>query len=90
MSREVLQGFKMSFELYTIQNITCPSNEIAAYIDGELSLSHELELDAHFAHCQVCSNELNQQKLFLRQLDASLKHESELELPENFAFSCRM
>ncbi len=74
----------MSFELSTIQNITCPSDEIAAYIDGELTLAHELELDSHFADCQVCSNELNQQKLFLRHLDASLKHESDLELPKNF------
>src|SRR5690349_12215641 len=61
----------------------CPSYEIAAYIDGELDQSRELELSMHFAACDVCSQELNQQKQFLCELDAGLK--GEIELPSDFA-----
>ena len=75
----------MSFEIQpTIQLIECPTDDIASYIDGELNLARELELDDHFSGCQACVVELNQQKQFLRHLDVSLKHESELELPANF------
>ena len=62
----------------------CPSDEIASYIDGELDLMSELELDAHFAECSVCAGELNQQKQFLCELDSSLKFENDLALPANF------
>lgn len=66
------------------QNFVCPTDEIAAYIDGELTSAREMELDLHFAGCANCSSELNSQKRFLRDLDLSLKHESELDLPDNF------
>jgi anti-sigma factor RsiW len=66
-------------------NFKCPSDEIAAYIDGELSPKREFELDAHFVECSVCADELNQQKQFLCQLDSSLKHEKGLDLPADFA-----
>ena len=66
-------------------NFKCPSEEIAAYIDGELSPKRELELDAHFIECSACTDELNQQKQFLCQLDLSLKHGNELDLPADFA-----
>lgn len=65
-------------------NLNCPSDEIAAYIDGELDLMREFELDAHFATCEACSKELNQQKQFLCELDAGLKSESDLALPVDF------
>ena len=41
---------------------SCPTGDIAAYIDGELSPDHESELDLHFADCSVCTYEMNQQK----------------------------
>jgi anti-sigma factor RsiW len=66
-------------------NFRCPSDEIAAYIDGELSPKRELELDAHFIDCSACVNELNQQKHFLCQLDSTLKHEKDPDLPADFA-----
>ncbi len=68
-----------------IDNFACPSDEIASYIDGELDSKRELELDVHFSQCSICAGELNQQKLFLRELDSTLKHEGELALPANFA-----
>jgi len=66
-------------------NFTCPSDEIASYIDGELTPKRELELDAHFMECSICADELNLQKHFLCQLDSSLKQGAELDLPPDFA-----
>ena len=62
----------------------CPSDDISSYIDGELDIERELQLDAHFANCEVCSGELNRQKQFLCCLESSLKNESDLVLPANF------
>lgn len=62
----------------------CPVGEISAYIDCELPAERELELDLHFASCRTCNQELNEQKQFLRGLDATLRSEAELALPENF------
>jgi Putative zinc-finger len=67
-----------------MNNLTCPSDEIAAYIDGELGAERELELDAHFVACETCIGELNLQKQFLNELDAGLKGGRELDLPVNF------
>src|SRR5436190_12740079 len=63
---------------------TCPIDEISAYIDGELDAAREFEMDLHFAGCQTCACELNEQKNFLRNLDVSLGHDREVELPPNF------
>ena len=65
----------------------CPTNEISAYIDGELDIVRELEMDAHFAICPDCTIELNQQKQFLCGLNASLNREQDIELPSNFTRS---
>lgn len=65
-------------------NLNCPLDEIAAYIDGELDPAREFDLDAHFLICEACSEELNQQKQFLCELDAGLKGEGELALPADF------
>jgi hypothetical protein len=63
----------------------CPTDEIAAYIDGELSAARELELDLHFAACSPCQRSLNEQKQFLCRLESSLKQDRDLELPPDFA-----
>lgn len=73
----------MNFQIETNENL-CRQNDIAAYIDGELSSGEELKLELHFANCVSCRNELNEQKNFLRALDVCLEKEKELELPENF------
>ena len=66
------------------QIFECPTDEIAAYIDGDLDPSCEFEIEAHFAGCEICSHELNQQKQLLCGLNSSLKHEKDIELPANF------
>src|SRR5215207_7269746 len=62
----------------------CPRIEIAAYVDGELSPREEFDLEMHFAVCETCSAELNEQKKLLYALDFALENEDEIELPENF------
>ena len=62
----------------------CPRTEIAAYLDGELSPREEFDLELHFAGCETCSAELNEQKKLLCALDFALEHDDEIELPENF------
>lgn len=63
----------------------CPREEIAAYLDGELSPSAELALEHHFAKCQACLAELNLQKKMLSALDFAFDKKEEIELPKNFA-----
>lgn len=63
----------------------CPSPEISAYVDGELSSHDELELEMHLAGCRICVEELNLQKSFLNALGSSLDGEKEIELPADFA-----
>jgi predicted anti-sigma-YlaC factor YlaD len=64
--------------------ISCPREEIAAYIDGELSSREELDLEQHLAVCPTCLAELNEQKKLLSALNFALEDENEIELPENF------
>lgn len=63
---------------------SCPREEIAAYVDGEISPREELELEMHFAGCKICAEELNSQKKLLCALDSFSLKEKEIELPENF------
>ena len=72
-------------ETLMIEDIGCPSYEIAAYIDGELDLSREMEFELHLTKCDLCSVELNRQKHFLCTLNASLMQENDIELPPDFA-----
>ena len=67
--------------------IACPSPEISAYIDGELSPLAELQLEQHISGCPVCADDLNLQKSFLIALDHSLEEESKIELPKDFTKS---
>jgi len=73
----------MTSQISQIQD-TCPSGEISAYIDGELSPLDELNLEKHLAVCSICTTDLNQQKSFLFALSSSLEREDEFELPKNF------
>lgn len=67
-----------------VKDPACPVDEIASYIDGELGPVRELEVEAHFAECTACADELNLQKQFLCGLEASLKRPDELALPRDF------
>ncbi len=62
----------------------CPRDEIAAYIDGEISPREELGLEMHFAVCGTCSEELNSQKQLLCALDSFRPAKDEIDLPADF------
>ena len=62
----------------------CPRDDIAAYVDGELSAELSAELELHFAACEACGLALRQQRQFLSALSASLASEEAIELPEDF------
>ena len=70
-------------EVQFISN-ACQTEDISAYLDGELSPSRELELEVHFTVCEPCFFELNLQKQFLCSLNSSLQDENEIELPAEF------
>ena len=73
----------MKSEAHSI--ITCPTDEISAYIDAELTSERELELEMHFAGCERCSDEMNLQKQFLCGLNSSMQQDGEIDLPPDFA-----
>jgi len=62
--------------------VDCPSIEIAAFLDGELSPQAESKLESHLVLCVTCSEELNLQKHFLNALNNSLTDAP--ELPDDF------
>ena len=62
----------------------CPSEEIGAYLDAELSAEGVAALDRHFAACRVCRDELNSQKAFLLELSQTLEADAAIELPKDF------
>ncbi len=70
-----------------IDSSVCPSAEISAYIDGELSAPDEMRLELHIAGCLTCADDLNLQKSFLNALDVSLEGEKNIELPPGFTKS---
>jgi anti-sigma factor RsiW len=61
------------------------SEEIAAYLDGELDGLARFEVEQHMKECADCSRGLREQKLLLCALDFALKDEQHLRLPSNFS-----
>ena len=64
--------------------IECPLDEIASYVDGELSPSEDAAFETHLTGCEVCRTELKHQKEFLFALNASLESENDIPLPKDF------
>jgi predicted anti-sigma-YlaC factor YlaD len=63
----------------------CPGEQIAAYLDGELDAAAEALFEQHLSECRICNAELNAQRLFMRELDATLIQAPDLPVPGNFA-----
>lgn len=62
----------------------CPREEIAAYLDGELSSAALEQFEAHVTECSECAGELRSQRQLLCTLDAAFSGSSRIKLPENF------
>ena len=75
-----------AFEMNTAQNKTaCRSEEIAAYVDGELDARAHALFEEHVAECAACAEELKVQQRILRELDSALAVDVFGEMPGNFA-----
>lgn len=74
----------MNTPIAHIEKVCSQRNDLAAYLDGELSLREELELEMHLAACRSCGEELNEQKKLLQALDCALESDRKIELPANF------
>ena len=63
---------------------TCPREEIAAYLDGELGGVALEHFEAHLTGCLKCAGELRSQRQLLCTLDAAFSSSSRIKLPEDF------
>jgi anti-sigma factor RsiW len=66
-------------------NSNCRTEEIVAYLDGELDASSLARLEQHFEDCSQCAAELRAHRCLQRELNFALMEEPALELPKNFA-----
>jgi predicted anti-sigma-YlaC factor YlaD len=64
---------------------SCRSEEIVAYLDGELDASALAHLEQHFGECSSCAAELREQQRLLQELNFALMDEPAIEMPKNFA-----
>jgi anti-sigma factor RsiW len=62
----------------------CPGEDIAAYLDGELSGEALEGFEAHVGHCAECAGELRSQRQLLCTLEAAFSSTSRIKLPEDF------
>lgn len=63
----------------------CETENIAAYIEGELDPRLHSALEAHLHECENCTGELQAQRSFMRELDFALASPFDLAVPPNFA-----
>ena len=68
----------------TDDNTTCHLEEVAAYLDGELSASASENFEAHLGSCVQCAEELRTQRQLLCTLDYAFSEQA-FELPLNFS-----
>ena len=66
-------------------NQACRSEEIIAYLDGDLGVEASALLEEHLTECSRCAGELKAQERLLRELEFALAEDISVEMPENFA-----
>ena len=64
---------------------TCPREEIAAYLDGELAGGPLEQFESHVSQCELCARELRRQRQLLCTLDAAFNTHAKFDLPAEFA-----
>lgn len=60
------------------------SDDIAQFLDGELTAADELLFEKHLANCPICARKLNEQKRLLLTLNHAFAGEKHFELPADF------
>lgn len=63
----------------------CETENIAAYIEGDLEPAFQSALEEHLKSCAHCAGELRDQRLFMCELDSALASPFDLAVPANFA-----
>jgi anti-sigma factor RsiW len=63
----------------------CRSEEVVAYLDGELEGAAHALLEEHLGECASCAAELEIQRRLQRELDFALSDDASVEMPGNFA-----
>jgi anti-sigma factor RsiW len=63
----------------------CETENIAAYIEGDLEPDLHAALEEHLKECAPCASELQAQRLFMCELDSALASPFDLAVPPNFA-----
>jgi predicted anti-sigma-YlaC factor YlaD len=66
-------------------NFNCRSEDVAAYLDGELDASACSIFEQHLKECTACSSALREQRHLLCTLDLALGCDPHVDLPKNFA-----
>lgn len=66
-------------------NYICETENIVAYIEGDLDPAARANLEAHLKECDACVSELQAQRLFMCELDSALASPFDLAVPANFA-----
>jgi anti-sigma factor RsiW len=66
-------------------NYICETENIAAYIEGDLEPDLHAALEEHIKQCTRCASELQAQRLFMCELDSALASPFNLAVPANFA-----
>jgi anti-sigma factor RsiW len=66
-------------------NYICETENIAAYIEGDLEPDLHAALEEHIKQCARCASELQAQRLFMCELDSALASPFNLAVPPNFA-----
>ena len=63
----------------------CQLENVAAYLDGELSAAVLERFEQHAKECSTCANELRAQRQLLCTLDVAFNDARAFDLPKNFA-----
>jgi hypothetical protein len=67
-----------------INENACPVEDVAAYLDGELSGAAQEIFEHHLANCVDCATQLRQQRQLLCTLEAAFTQSSRFDLPHDF------
>jgi anti-sigma factor RsiW len=67
-----------------IKSSICLTDELSAYLDGELSATQEAKVEGHLSECPGCSEKLNDQKRLMSLLTGTFTDERLPEPPANF------